>query len=253
MAKKTGTKEWAETSLNIARGCSHGCRYCYVRHNLVCRFKKITPEAWATPTIQQDSVDAKYGKMTGTIMFPTAHDIQPEILGDYCKVLEKLLVAGNSVLIVTKPHIECVDRICNQFAEFKDQLLFRFTIGSIHEDVLKFWEPGAPGAQERMECLKFSHHCGFQTSVSCEPFLDNDTFQLYRACRPYITESFWVGLLRHWNTRVMISDVPSDDFAKYVIPLSRLQLLPNVRILYESMKESKKVEWKDSIRELMEK
>lgn len=26
--RKTGTFEWSDSTINIADGCSHGCRYC---------------------------------------------------------------------------------------------------------------------------------------------------------------------------------------------------------------------------------
>ena len=70
MAKKTGTREWAETTLNIARGCEHNCRYCYARHMLVERFNHIKPEDWTTMQVNQKVIDARQGKKQGTVMIP---------------------------------------------------------------------------------------------------------------------------------------------------------------------------------------
>ena len=71
-------------------------------------------------------------------MFPSTHDILPEFLEQSAQVIEQLLAAGNKVLIVTKPHLECVKRLCTLPP---DHLLFRFTIGAFDDDTLKFWEP----------------------------------------------------------------------------------------------------------------
>jgi hypothetical protein len=46
-------------------------------------------------------------------MFPSSHDILPEILDNYLIVLKKLLKAGNSVLIVSKPWPFCIEKITN--------------------------------------------------------------------------------------------------------------------------------------------
>ena len=54
----------------------------------------------------------------------------------------------------------------------REQLLFRFTVGSAKDDVLSFWEPGAPTFAERMASLELAWAHGYQTSVSCEPMLD---------------------------------------------------------------------------------
>lgn len=249
---KTGTKEWAETTINIARGCEHQCRYCYARHMLVERFNLITPQAWKKTTPFIKSIDKRYGKFMGTVMMPSTHDVTPAIINEFCCVLRKLLDAGNDVLIVTKPHLECIQLICLAFAEHREKILFRFTIGSTSSDVLKFWEPGAPDFIERLASLKYAFDHGFKTSVSCEPYLDPYVVYTYEACRPYLTDSFWIGKLKHFNSRVKLDDATPDQIAKYVDTLKSAQSDEVVRSIYRLLSGQPYIQWKDSIQEVME-
>ena len=86
--------------------------------------------------INQKAVDKQYKKYDGRVMFPSSHDIvdDPEVLKSCMIVLEKLLQAGNEVLVTTKPDLEVVTKILNQFGEYKNQIQFRFTISSNNDD-----------------------------------------------------------------------------------------------------------------------
>ena len=132
-----GTEEWATHNVNIQLGCEHDCKYCYAKC-MGIRFKRTTPGTWHNPKVDRQKVERVYRKMDGRIMFPTTHDITPRNLNDCITVLRKLLEVGNKVLIVSKPHIECVKRMCREFQDFKENILFRFTIGSSDDEVLDF-------------------------------------------------------------------------------------------------------------------
>jgi len=251
--KKTGTQEWAETTLNIARGCEHNCKYCYARHMLVDRFKTIKPQDWTHMQVNQKVVDAPQGKKLGTIMIPSSHDITPSILPEFLCVLRKLLDAGNQVLIVSKPHWQCITLICEAYQEFKEQIMFRFTIGSMDDDILSFWEPNAPNFSERLTCLQYAFYKGYKTSVSCEPYLDPYVIYTYTACKPYITDSFWIGKLRGFNSRVNLDGVTDEQRLKFVDTLKAAQSDPVVKSFYRLLDGQPYIQWKDSIREVVEK
>lgn len=248
---KTGTKEWAETTLNIAKGCEHNCRYCYARNMLVDRFKKIKPGDWTTMVVNKKVIDAPQGLKQGVIMIPSSHDITPSILPDFLCVLRKLLESGNQVLIVTKPHLECITAICKEFSNYRSNILFRFTIGSTQEDVIKFWEPGAPPFHERIACLIYAFAGGFQTSVSCEPYLDAWPDLVYAACEEYLSESFWIGTIKHFNARVKLDDITDEQREKYVCPLLRAQKDAAVKLIHKQLNGEPFVQWKDSITEII--
>jgi hypothetical protein len=258
MKKKSGTREWAERNINIQLGCEHNCRYCYARYNAVHRFKRCTPEGWAEPVIDQAKVDKNYGKYKGIVMFPSAHDITPKNFAECMCVLRKLLDAGNQVLVVSKPHFECIALMCETFKEYKARLQFRFTIGSICDDILKFWDRGAPGFKERLNCLQYAYFKGYQTSVSCEPYLDPYVIYTYGLCRSYITDSFWIGRLRDFDRRVDLTPsaclhkqtegVTEEQMKRFVEPLKKAQGNEFFRSLYEFMKDKQYVKWKDGNR-----
>ena len=170
----TGTQEWAASNVNIQDGCEHDCRYCYAK-TMAIRFKRATAKSLSKPHLRQHDVDRRYTKRDGRIMFPTAHDITPANLEPCLDVLTRMLAAGNEVLVVSKPRVACVKRLCADLLPYREQIVFRFSIGSTDNAVLSFWEPGAPAFEERLECLRIAHISEYVTSVSCEPMLDAAT------------------------------------------------------------------------------
>ena len=138
-------------------------------------------------------------------MFPTSHDITPQFLEECVTVLRKLLAAGNEVLIVTKPHLECIERLCRELAAYKEKIVFRFTIGAMDDELLRFWEPGAPAFAERLAALKHAHEQGFRTSVSAEPMLDvPHAVELYETLVPFVTDTIWFGKMNDVRKRVEV-------------------------------------------------
>jgi len=258
---RTGTKEWSKDTVNIQMGCEHGCRYCYARQMMVDWLKKCPAEQWAHPVINNSAVDAEYKRIDGVVMFPSTHDITQRNLAQCLCVLRKLLDAGNQVLIVSKPHWECITLICETLKEYKSQIMFRFTIGSRSDELLSFWEPYAPRFHERLACLEYAWKCGYQTSVSCEPYLDMNVKDLFATVAPYITDSFWIGKLRDLNRRVDLTTLTPDQIDRYVNPLRAACSDEAVRTIYNQLEGFKPatltackfVKWKDSIREVIEK
>ena len=185
-----------------------------------------------------------------TIMFPSTHDITPEFLEPSVIFLRKLLEAGNRVLIVSKPHLECIKRLCLEFADFKEEILFRFTIGAVNTTLLKFWEPHAPAYRERLACLKHAHRKGFQTSVSIEPMLDvPNVVQLFHKLAPFVTESIWLGKMNEVKKRVQPKTVEEKEAVRRI---EMNQTDDNIRDVYETLKDEPLVRWKDSIRAVIE-
>lgn len=248
---QTGTKEWAEKTVNIQRGCEHNCRYCYARYMAVTRFGRCTAEEWAEPVINYSAAAKKYrttkdGSYVPTRhMFPSSHDITPRNLYQCIEVIGNLLEAGNDVLIVSKPHWSCITEICDTFRASKSRIMFRFTIGSMDDEVLGFWEPGAPRFAERFACLRNAHHFGYQTSVSCEPYLDPYILELYKKVKPYITDSFWIGKLRDFNNRVDLTGVTEAQLWQHVYPLRAIQEDPAFQEIFQQLDGREFVRWKD--------
>ncbi len=130
-----GTREWANSTINILTGCEHDCKYCYAK-SMAVRFHKVIPQNWKCEQVRLNSIKMRYKKMNGRIMYPSSHDITPIHLNFHTDELRKILSIGNEVLIVTKPHIDCIKHISTELNDFKGQILFRFTIGSADSTVL---------------------------------------------------------------------------------------------------------------------
>jgi len=180
-------------------------------------------------------------------MFPTTHDITLGNLNACETVLKKLLVAENRVLVVSKPHMECIERLYRALAEYKDQILFRFTIGVIDDELRSFWEPGAPAFDERLACLKCAFEAGFDTSVSCEPLLEPWNVQsLVEALRPFVTDSIWIGKANRLQQRTRWK------YPKGHVEVERLlkwQTDEKVLEVYEMFQNDPLVKWKESYKD----
>lgn len=239
--KTSGTKEWAKRNVNCVNGCVNNCGYCYAAQMAV-RFKRKTRDTWKNMTIRRSAVLKRYHKVDGTIMFPTSHDLVPgeqgnNTFGACMWVLGKMLRAGNDVLIVTKPRLEAVRYMCEHFSHYKQQIVFRFTITSMNDDVLKEWEPGAPSFVERVAALEHAFDAGFKTSISCEPALCSvdDIATMIGLLQYNITDSFWIGTMNHKRGPVQLD--PREIYERFHDnPLVRfkdsitnaLQLMPTI-------------------------
>ncbi len=238
-----GTKEWADSNVNCYYGCSNNCKYCYAK-KMAIRFKRKTENSWRIMESNQKAINKGYSKRKGRIMFPTSHDITPESLNGCLIVLKKLLNANNEVLITTKPNLSCVKIICNNFYKKKHLIQFRFTITSYNNDLLTFWEPKAPLFEERLESLKHAFKTGYKTSISIEPFLDNNPFLLVDKLIPYITESIWIGKMNY----IRIKNGSSGE-KKYYYEIKKIYSKKNLQQIVNNSEsyKNKIIRIKDSI------
>jgi DNA repair photolyase len=161
-------------------------------------------------------------------------------------------------MIVSKPHLVCIKRICKEFDKYKDKILFRFTIGSIDDKVLKFWEPNAPGFEERFACLKYALKHGFHTSVSCEPMLDNHIEKVIYKVNSYVTETIWIGKINRLlgttgRGNLEFNGHLNSDTKEKALQLIEWQSDENIIKLYESLQNNPKIRWKSSILAILQK
>ena len=245
----SGTHEWAEVTENIARGCPHNCLYCYAAQNAK-RFKLRDRADWSREELTKRADITSYPAREGVIMFPSAHDITPFNVATYIRVARLMLEKGNRLLIVSKPHLDCVVKMCDAFEPFSSQILFRFTIGTTDDATAKHWEPGAPSPSERIEALAYANRRGYRTSVSAEPLLGGlETAQaLLEAVRPYVTDTVWIGKMNKIRTRVDMSDSVN---AQEVAAIEAAQTDDEVRRMFKTLDGDPSIRWKDSVHEVM--
>jgi len=244
-----GTREWAVAEINCCMGCPHGCRYCYARHDLVERKGIVSRKQWTTCKVLEDELTRKQPLYPGQVMFPSAHDIVPENLEACLSVIRNLLEVGNKVLVVSKPHIECIERLCSEFIDAREQLLFRFTITARDNRLLELWEPHAPGYLERKECLEYTFKKGFATSVSVEPMLDTtDVAAMVDELLPFITHSIWLGKMNRIERRVACE---SEEMRKEVDRIERGQSDERLHQLYHELRTIPQARWKESVKKVV--
>lgn len=249
----TGTRQWSNKSINFQTGCEHNCLVCYAK-DMSIKYKQTTKDNWEKPIVRLKDVKKKISKWNESlVMFPSSHDITPNNIEEAMIVLRKILEADNEVLIVSKPHYDCIKRICDEFGDSKDRILFRFTIGSYDNDVLKFWEPNAPSLNERMKSLKYAFNIGYNTSVSCEPMMDNRVDKVIDAVRPYVTETIWLGKVNLLWSRLERNTDMNDELMKKAKQLEQWQSDPNILKLYDKYKSDPVIKWKDSIQKVVAK
>ena len=186
---------------------------------------------------------------SGQVMFPSAHDIVPENLEACLTVIRNLLDVGNKVLVVSKPHLSCIHRLCAEFSDAREQLLFRFTITARNSRILEIWEPYAPGFAERKACLEYAFKKGFATSVSVEPMLDTkDVAAMVIELLPFITHSIWLGKMNKIERRVVCT---SGEMQKEVDRIEKGQCDERIFQLYHELAGIPQVRWKESVKKVI--
>ena len=235
--------------IDCCLGCPHDCRYCYARTAALKKGAIERPEQWPEMHILPEEVEKQRPQYSGQVMFPANHDITGENLDAAVTVIGKLLASGNRVLVVSKPAPACIARLCRTFAKQREQILFRFTITARDQDILDFWEPGAPTFEERFRALVLAYEHGFETSVSIEPMLDApDVVTLVADLGPYVTHSIWVGKMNKIDERV------ANGSGQVIGEISRIRTEQedhHIVKLYETLKDNPLIRWKESIKQVI--
>jgi DNA repair photolyase len=216
---------------------------------MAVRFRQLTAEEWPLERIRERDVIKRQKSYDGRVMFPSSHDITPANLDACMTVIGNLLGAGNELLVVSKPRIECIDRICREFHPARDRILFRFTIGATDDEILAFWEPGAPTYAERRDSLCLAHEYGFETSVSIEPMLDIDhVIELVADLQECVTNAIWIGKMNHIKKSMRLADEKTKAALEGI---GAQQTNQRILEIHEQLKSNPKIKWKEGIKKIV--
>lgn len=246
----TGTLEWATKNANFITGCPRDCKYCFSKALSVFSGRR-KPNDWKREEVRQHDLNKKVKKVEGKVMFPSSHDITQENLNNSIVFLKKYIDEGNNMLIVSKPNLSVITALCEEFKDFKDQILFRFSIGSCNQNVLNYWEHNAPSYEERKACLVYAFEKGFKTSVSAEPFLDNDVLSLVKELQEFITDSIWIGKANRLKFHLSINGHKDVETMKMADELLKIYSDENIFKIYNQLKDYPKIKWKESIKKVV--
>jgi uncharacterized Fe-S cluster-containing radical SAM superfamily protein len=233
-----GTHQWSDATYNIMQSstnCANDCAYCYVK-GIKHRFQSADLEDLEM-RMDTKKVTKRWAKVRAQpklIMFPSSHDIFPSFVDDYILVAKKILAAGHDLLLVSKPRLECMDRISAALtAAERDHVVFRLTITSCHNEDFAEWEHMAPLFAERLAALRLLHERGFKTSVSAEPCL-SDPRELVPLVDEFVSEEIWIGEM---------SGMPIARHPKLAA------LYSNWRPIIADLRSNPKIHWKNSVME----
>ena len=247
LVSPTGKRAWGKKMGDIVLGCPNSCRYCYARA-AAKRYGRIHDlNEWGTTYFQLGKSKVNKGwKNHGTVRFPTTHDITPKFLEESVTVVRNLLAGGNHVIVCSKPRLDCIKRLCREFADNRDRLAFRFTIGAMDDAILRYWEPGAPDFKERFDSLKLVFRKGFDVSVNIEPMLDApNVLKLFRKLAPYVNVFINIGKMNN------IPRPETKDEESAVCRIKENQTKDRIRAIYEDLKDEKLVRWSPKIRKIL--
>jgi DNA repair photolyase len=216
---------------------------------MAVRFKQVTADKWPLERVRQKDVDKIYQKFNGQVMFPSSHDITPNNLNACEIVLYRLLNAGNRVLVVSKPHLNCIESLCAFFKWDRENIIFRFSIGACDDQILSYWEPNAPRYHERKQCLIYAYQSGFETSVSVEPMLDSANLDgLISDLCPYVTDAIWIGTMNHLERLEKGSD---RVFKQAIQTIRQGQTKSAIKAIYQRHRNNPMIKWKKEIKKVV--
>lgn len=245
----SGTREWAEETVNIQKGCVNDCKYCYSKAFYIEK-RIIEPREWKIPQTFPTKIN-KFNSSHKIVMYPGSHDIQIFGMDSHISIIERILKKKNRLLLVSKPRMNAIEILCDKFDIYFDQITFRFTIGSADNDVLKFWEPGDSSYDERMECLKYVYKRGFNCGISSEPMLDMNPELIYENAKEFINDEIWFGTMNDVENRLSFNCPEDEEALARAKELTRAhdkQFLQNLHNMY---KDDPKVKMKNAVKQIL--
>ncbi len=191
--------EYAELALNIYKGCTHGCSYCF---NLKSPwssnyFDSANPK---NDIFQKVAYDAK--KLQGT----NCPEILISFVGDPYQPIELKLELTKTVISVLTdykiPYTILTKGGLRAQRDFKilqkADASFGTTLVFYEEsDMSREWEPYAPSYWDRIEAIKTAKNMGIKTWVSLEPVIDpGQAIQIFKDLYRWV-DHWKVGKINH--------------------------------------------------------
>lgn len=173
---KGRAREYSPLALNYYKGCSHGCKYCYVP-NMLGRFDVSYMHSDVKVDINFDRIDKSAKKYAGCgkqVLLSFTGDpycgIQPEVTTEVLKILNKY---GHKVAILTKGGSRALEDM-SIISKFGNRIKVGATLVFDNINDSLEWEPGAASPNDRVESLKEFAKAGVKTWASFEPVIKPD-------------------------------------------------------------------------------
>ena len=191
---KGRAREFADLALNIYKGCTHSCKYCFNAGSPWAKqyFKSANPKKNIIARLRRDCTKLALSGSASEILISFVGDpYQPAELGLGItrRVIQTLIEFDLPFTILTKGGL----RACRDFDLLQPYPKARFGVSLVFWDQQQAdrWEPNAAPIAERVTSLALAHARGIPTWVSLEPVIDPE-----EAIKVVRNLHEWVG---HWK------------------------------------------------------
>lgn len=197
-------------ALSPYRGCSHACRYCYLREYPHGRHTAADWGTWVAPKLNAPELlwQARHKLHDATVFISTGTDpYQPleKHLGLTRKCLEVLLDCPSTRIIV-HTRSPLVVRDLDLFKAFGQRLSVGLSIPTDDDTVRQLVEPKAPAIPSRWAAAEKLSRAGIRVHIAATPLLPMaDPAAFGRQLRSCGASKVWVGRLR------LMKDDPMQD------------------------------------------
>jgi DNA repair photolyase len=167
-------------TINVYRGCSHACTYCFARPTHDYLGLGIGRDFETKLVVKVNAVERlraelRSPKWTGeSIAMGTNTDPYQRCEGKYHLtqgVIKALAEAGNPFSILTKSTLILRDLELLKAAATRASVGCNFSIGTLDEEVWKTTEPGTPHPRRRVEAVRKLNQAGIPCGVLVAPIL----------------------------------------------------------------------------------
>lgn len=196
-------------ALNPYIGCTHGCRYCYVR--IMQRFFKHQGDCWGAYVDVKQNVARLLlkelaRKKRGRVMLSSATDCYQPLERELMltrRCLELLSDARFPTSVLTKSALVVRDL---DVLRGMDDVSIGVTITTDDEAVRRVLEPGASSLSERLSALESLHRAGLSPHVFVGPILPMDPAKLARSLEPWASFVYFDRMNYPALTRSMVKE-----------------------------------------------
>jgi len=188
------SKEFAELGINIYRGCTHQCRYCYGAKMpflpAESYYAAASPVGNVAERLRKDV--GKIGKNCPEILMSFRGDVyQPTEmeLGLTRQAIEVLIEHELPFTVLTKGGTRAIRDF--DLLEGYEKARFGTTLICWDQSMADYWEPNAPGVRERIRAIEQAYKRGISTWVSLTPVVDADQ-ALRVICELHPIIGYWI-------------------------------------------------------------
>ena len=186
----------SEYTYNLYRGCTHGCVYCYAP-SLIHDERRWGD--YVDAKINAASVlDRELARAKKQVVFVSSASDPYQPVEARFKITRKVLkvLAKNKFPVLVLTRSPLVLRDIDILREF-DWIRVGFSISTVPT---KFYEPGVPPLEKRLQAMAELHDFGITTWVSMAPLIPKliltDLDQLFSSLKEAAVSTVTVGLLR---------------------------------------------------------